>query len=431
MKSQLEWVKNFFTQNGYLEYNALNHIGISSPLKFIEKNFPDFNVFKLDSCAVGQLIFDQVEAAIEDVISTATFVNILPILPAVADEKDAELILNQIIKKKSFHNLHVFISSVVVTDQYLRNIIKIFDQKIEEKAQKCVSSGAYFKFITSQEKGNSRNNLDDEKFETKADKKEERRKKAAEGKGGGGTQGRETKTRSTKKKYGKNIQNDDDSDDNSKRKAKTEKLEIIELKDVIEILSKVELLEEEDSEELIEEIANYLFPKLHKASLEAAKVIYESTIAATNQDRRKKYNELQEKLNDLVLKVRLFEKGYKQFSSQEVQQQLSKYLLKSICTDVANEIFAYIVQDDGKFEGKEMTNELRAKILNSLPNDQKGPLNTLNKSLGSSSVEDFLNIIDEVVGPGFCDILLKKPDKKKERWEKYLHAFMRFSFNQP
>ncbi|KAK6620691.1 hypothetical protein RUM43_010986 [Polyplax serrata] len=418
-KSQFEWVKNFYAQNGYLEYSALSRIGISNPVKFVEKNFQNLNLIKLDSCAVGQLIFDQVEAAIDDVIQTATLVNILPILPTVADEKDAEFILHHVMKKKSCQSLHIFNSSVVVTDQYLRNLMKIFDEEIEKKAKECVSSGAYLKFMTAQDKPSHKTSMDDDKFESKADKKEERRKKASEGKGGGGTQGRETKTKSTKKKYGKTVHNDDNSDDDKRGKSKNEggskKLEILDIEDIKKILNGVDLIEEEDSEELVEEIANHLYPKLHKQAQESAKTMYESTIAATNQNRRKKYTEMQDKLNDLILKIRLFERGYKQFPSKDVQQQLAKYLLKTICTDVTNEIFTYVVQDDGKFEGKEMTNDLRTKIVNSVPNDQKDVLNTLNKSLSSSTLDDFLNIIEDAVGPGFCDVLLKKTDKKKER----------------
>ena len=414
----MEWVRNFYNQNGYLEYNVLSNIGISNPTKFIEKNFSNLKLFKLDSCAVGEIIFDQIEGALEDVISTATFVNILPILPTIADEKDAELLLNEIIKKKSYKNLYVFASSVAVTDQYLRSLFKMFDSEIENKAKECVTSGAYFKFISSQDKSGHKNSLDDEKADSKADRKEERRRKAAEGKGGGGTQGRETKTKSTKKKYGKNVQDDDSSDEQNARKkdGNKKKIEILDLNDIKDILRKEELLDEEDSDELIVAIAEYLYPKLHGMALESAKTIFESTLASTNQDRRKKHNELQDKINDLVLKVRMFEKGYKQFPSKDVQQQLAKYLLKTICTDIAKEIFTCVVEDDGKYEGKEMTPELRTKIANSMSNDRKEPLQTLNKSLASSSVDDFLNIIDDVVGPGFCDILLKKPDKKKEKF---------------
>lgn len=398
----------------------MSRLGITNPVKFIEKKFSNTKLFVLDSCAVGSLIFEQVEAVIEDTISSASFVNILPILPTMVDENDAELILNKILKKKSNQNLHIFNSSVVITDQYLRNLLKIFDKKLEEKAQKYVLSGEYFKFISSQDKGSHKTFIDEEKAETKVDKREERRRKAAEGKIGGGTQGRETKTKSAKKKYGKFSQNDDDLYEETKKKSDKEtgsvKIEIIQLKEIIEILAEEEMLKEEDSEQLIEEIANYLMPKLHKMALEICKSIYESTISATNQDRKKKHNELQEKLNDLVLKVKLFEKGYKQFTAKDIQQQLAKYLLKSICTDVVNAVFGYVVTDDGKFESKEKTNESRLKALNSVPNDLKETLIKLNKSLASSNVDEFLDIIEESVGPGFCDILLKKVDRKRERY---------------
>lgn len=73
-----------------------------------------------------------------------------------------------------------------------------FKPLIEEQAKKDIESKKYEKILSH---ANSADKLD--LGDDKMDKKEERRKKAAAGKGGGGTQGRETKTKSTKKKYGK------------------------------------------------------------------------------------------------------------------------------------------------------------------------------------------------------------------------------------
>lgn len=218
----------------------------------------------------------------------------------------------------------------------------------------------------------------------------------------------------------KNTQHDsdEDEDDNSnfKNSKQAPKLEIVNLSDIKKLLGNVETLQEEDeADALIEQMGRYLLPKLNEKALATAKTVYEESWIHSNQDRRKKHNELQEKLNDLVMKVRLFEKGLKLFTSKDTQQQLAKYLLKTICTDITNDIFLYVAQDNVKLDGKEVTNEVRLKILNGLSNDMRETLMALHKSLASSSVDDFLNVIDAAVGPGLCDIILKKPDKKKER----------------
>lgn len=60
------------------------------------------------------------------------------------------------------------------------------------------------------------------------------------------------------------------------------------------------------------------------------------------------------------------------------------------------------------------------KILNDLPNESKEPLLKLHKSLNISSVEEVLNCVEGALGPGICDMILRKPDKKKERYAKRL-----------
>jgi hypothetical protein len=48
----------------------------------------------------------------------------------------------------------------------------------------------------------------------------------------------------------------------------------------------------------------------------------------------------------MFVNVKLFEKGIKQFNDKEVQQQLVRYLLKTLCTEITNEIFSYIAQEN-------------------------------------------------------------------------------------
>jgi hypothetical protein len=56
------------------------------------------------------------------------------------------------------------------------------------------------------------------------------------------------------------------------------------------------------------------------------------------------------------------------------------------------------------------------KILNDFPNESKEPLLKLHKSLNTNSVEEVLNCVEGALGPGICDMILRKPDKKRERY---------------
>lgn len=104
---------------------------------------------------------------------------------------------------------------------------------------------------------------------------------------------------------------------------------------------------------------------LNKSGLVAAEAIFESTMASTAQSRRKTHSELQEKLNAMFVNVRLFEKGIKQFSDKDVEQHLAKYLIKTLCTEITNEIFCYVAQENmiQYDQAKELSPEVRLLCL--------------------------------------------------------------------
>jgi hypothetical protein len=89
--------------------------------------------------------------------------------------------------------------------------------------------------------------------------------------------------------------------------------------------------------------------------------VFESTLASSAQSRRKTHSDLQDKLNAMLVNVRLFEKGIKQFSDKDIQQQLVKYLLKTLCTEITNEVFSYVAQENmiQYDQSKELSPEVR------------------------------------------------------------------------
>jgi hypothetical protein len=79
-------------------------------------------------------------------------------------------------------------------------------------------------------------------------------------------QGRETKTKSTKKKYlrGKTTAGDNSDEEIISASGKTtkssNKLELLSIAEIKDVLAEDETLQEDDFEELISEIAHHLYP---------------------------------------------------------------------------------------------------------------------------------------------------------------------------
>lgn len=332
------------------------------------------------------------------------YVDLQTNLPSVFNEKDIQIILDKILTSQKQQQTLV-LNSFVISKAFLENISKDCGELVKDKAKKAVESGKYQQYQTSLQVSHKTNKF--EEVEEKVDKREERRKKAAGGKTGGGTQGRETKTKSTKKSgrnYNKQIEDDFEREE----------------KMVLEILNEEDLLgaiqvplEEEGLEELVQPIIEYLLPKLNEQGLEIAGTIYATTIADKTANRRQTHNEVQNKLNAMLGDIRLFEKGIKLFPV-DVQSHLYKYLIKTLCTDVVTEILNYVAAEQNIDTTTEnFNNDQRLKFINELPQEFKAPLTNLTKTLTGHSVDEFMTAVEE--GLSACSMIIKKIDKKKDR----------------
>merc|ERR1719350_1876459 len=63
---------------------------------------------------------------------------------------------------------------------------------------------------------------------------------------------------------------------------------------------------------------------------------------------------------------------------------------------------------------KELTSEARVKVINELPKEISESALKIHKAVNGNSVTEFLVVLESQVGT-FCAVMLKKPDKKKDR----------------
>lgn len=423
-KAQSEWVNNFYKQNGYLEYDALQRLGISDPVNFVQRNFSTEKLLQLPTCAVGKQLLSQVEASVEEAIATGSWLDVMQILPSVFDVTDGEEILKTALKNCGATSAtQIFCNSYLVTDQFLQHLMKpVNEELVHKKAEQAVVSGAYQQAqIELRNSKNTSSKVDNE--EEKFDKRDERRRKAAVGKAGGGAQGRETKTKSAKKKHQKNRVEESDSEDevSVKKQEANRLLQIINNEEIKPILLREQSFQDEELEEFVNEIAAYVLPIVNKSAIAEAQQIFESRVVSDTQSRRKLHSELQEKINMLMNDIRLYEKGLKQFPVKDTQTQLTKYLLKTIGTDIVNGIFSFVAQENCTQHDnvKELTVEMRQKICSEIGKELRDPLSKLNKTLVGNSLEEFMSILESVLSS--IDLVIRKPDKKKDRPQMLAH----------
>ncbi|XP_058808756.1 E3 UFM1-protein ligase 1 homolog isoform X2 [Phymastichus coffea] len=399
-KSQSEWVDNFYKQNGYLEYDALTRLGISDPKNFVKRHFPNEKLIKLDTVVVGPMIIDQVDANIEDVVATGSFTDIYPLLPSVFSPEDVEILLKETSSRMK-SSIHIFATTVIVSDAYLQALYKKLEPLAEKKAKEAVESGKWLQTVVE----NKLKSRTMDAVDTKVDRKAERRKKAATGKAGGGSQGRETKTKSTKKKYhnSKNHDFDNSEDDQAGITNNKVDLELFTLDYIKDQLNKDANFS--DMNEFVDELATHFHLLLNKYIAVVAEQLLQKN-KTTN------LNDLDDRLNVLISNIRVFEKGIKCLDKND-QTTMAKYLLKTLAVDFATEIFKLAAHQNVIQCSPNLTTEARQKMLQDLPKDVKEPLTNLHKALAGDSIEEFLNTVEPALL--VCCLVLKKYDKKKDK----------------
>ncbi|KAF5282980.1 hypothetical protein FQA39_LY04851 [Lamprigera yunnana] len=404
-RSQNEWVQNFYKQNGYLEFDTLIRLGINDYKTYLKKHFS--NEIMLKSCILSERLTDRIDADVEECIASKSYVDLQSNLPNVLDDDDIKIIIDKVLTSQKVRNI-VVLDNYLISKVFLESLSKDCDAFLQDQAKHIFESGKYQRYQTELQMQSSKPHKGDADIEDKVDKREERRKRAASGKSGGGAQGRETKTKSTKKaiRTVKNLIEDDSYEPDKKIT-----LNIITFEDVEKLIEKK--LESEGLSEISDNIVNYLLPTLNNNGLEIAAKLYACTVADRTAARRHTHNDVQNKVNALLGDVRLFEKGLKCFPA-DIQAQLHKYLLKTICLDILNELLNYIASEKGhNVDTEKFTNEQRLKFINDLSSEYKTPFQMVFKTLSGQNVEEFMVATEESLT--ICSMILKKIDKKKDR----------------
>ncbi|KAK3742853.1 hypothetical protein QZH41_015373, partial [Actinostola sp. cb2023] len=411
-QSQNSWVDDFFKQNGYIEYDALTRLGITDGKQFLKRRYHNNELF-LPTCCVGQLLQDNVHATIDEGLSTTGWIDVMPLLPTPFTGEDANQFVQSYLKVSGRTTAHVFCDSFVASEEFIETCKVPFEKIMQTKAAKdAAESPALLSELSKRDMANMKGS--GSAADRRESKKEERLKRATTGSKGGGSVGgrggRETKTRKVKDKRYKGGKNEeaDDSADFTERNTHSDELQFMNIEQITEILQNNN---KECDEEFMTEVAGQLYRPLTRSYQQVVRTILQTS----GDKKRKSHAEVQEKVNTLWCSAKVFEKGIQLFDD-DVQVHLSRHLLRTVCTDIANLAVNMLAADHmlAVTDETTLTPENRMKIITKMPEQIKAPLIKLNSSLNGKETSEFFNQFDVVSGPGLCEFMIKKLDKKKE-----------------
>ncbi|XP_077427198.1 E3 UFM1-protein ligase 1 isoform X2 [Vanacampus margaritifer] len=414
-KTQNTWVDSSLQQNGYLEFDSLIRLGIPEPVSHIKKRFKGRDLLFLSAACVSQALVDQVEASVEEAVSSASWADMEAVLPSCLSKEDMGMLINQAMRNTNMQSsARLMGGTIVVSEKWIGECLGLFDDPIQQKAQKEFKSNPVL--LITEEDAKQASAFAENAGLSKKDKRDgERKKKATEGsgsvKGGGGGNAREIRIRKTKKKGRK-----DEDEDEPRPRSKKEDAPFMTQEEIEAVLE--ERLSD-CPQEILSELAEYFVRPLSKAYQEALRGLLASSTCPLSAN-KKSVKDLQEELTNLYNNIRLFEKGTK-FFSDETQVVIAKHVLKTVGTDGANILVNFLAADlmmSVENPGS-ITAELRMKILTKVSDDTKAPLMKLHNSLNGKTIEEFLENFE--TSAEACGFMLKKADKKKERQAFLLH----------
>uniref|UniRef100_A0A673KKY0 E3 UFM1-protein ligase 1 n=1 Tax=Sinocyclocheilus rhinocerous TaxID=307959 RepID=A0A673KKY0_9TELE len=382
-KAQSTWVESFLKQNGYLEFEALTRLGIPDPVSYIKKRFKSSKLLFLKSACVGKAIVDQLEASVEEAINSATWVDLQPMIPSSLSEEDVGILLNEVLRAMNVQSSARLLSTSVVSEKFITGCIALFDDIMQQKAQKEVKNNPVFLIMEDDVKQASV--LLETSTSSKKDKRDERRKKATEGsgsvKGGGGGNAREIRIRKTKKK----AKREEDSDEETTHTSQSMNTDVL----VLTHTQQMKMLWVSRTNNKQHCLSVLIKPQLFCFARPLSKMYQEVVSAAfmstsstgAGGSRKKNMKDLQEEINNLYNNIRLFEKGTKLFSD-ETQAAIARHVLRTVCTDVTNVLLSFVAAEHMTSDSSTaITSEIRLKILAKLSDEVKSPLMKLHNSL--------------------------------------------------
>ncbi|CAI9105271.1 OLC1v1004161C1 [Oldenlandia corymbosa var. corymbosa] len=456
--AQKECVDSFFSQNSYIDYGAVQKLGIPQPVQYLQSRYSEG--IALDTLFAHPSIVEMLDSSAEDAFERGSWVDALSVLPSSFSSQDASKVLSLC---PSVQNALKSNKAIILGDSYVfsNGFLQVLFDRLENDTETLnLDPSASLGLSDSSQTNNDASSNDALSGSNETGKL--------------GLSGKQAPDKGSKKKKGKSMGNSkmeaaevdldyqetaptkskknqkkskvassshaSDSRPGAKKdndKTKEDSLNCISEEWLIQkIKPMVPDIEEqgiEDPEAFLAPLASYLRPKLLNSLKERRKAAF-----TQNAQRMKRVmDNLQRKLDESFLNMQLYEKALDLFEDDpSTSVLLHKHLLRSTATpivdfllldlDTHNKLKNGIEAEDSEKTESTLSPGDRNTLAKSLPGPLSQKALAVIESLEAKRVETFMTALRALVDES--GLVLKKLDKKLERT--LLHSYRKDLLSQ-
>ncbi|KAG6541195.1 hypothetical protein Mapa_017429 [Marchantia paleacea] len=140
-QSQRESVEAFFSQNGYISYDVLRKLVISQPKTYLQDKYPEG--IALETVFIHPSITSVLDAASEEAIVGGGWFDALPLVPTSFSSADAALLLSlcpSVIKAKKEGTAFILAETCVVSLEFIKTLSEKVEVEVRNLAEKAVEA---------------------------------------------------------------------------------------------------------------------------------------------------------------------------------------------------------------------------------------------------------------------------------------------------
>ncbi|KAL3985346.1 hypothetical protein ACH3XW_38255 [Acanthocheilonema viteae] len=367
-----QYILKTFLQEGMLRLAVFKKLFISEPKIYMKEILQDMEhstLIYFPSAILSIKVWNEIEAVVKEEMNSKSVVDVRLHMPEIVQSRaDIEQAIISLVKNNE-NWLFVPGISYIYSQQLLSFAMKALDGLINIRAEEITSIWGKQKAFKKQEK------KQDEEWNTAKSKK---------GKGGKG-------------KTLKQILPEESTLDLLIRLSEEEIIK--ELKKTNDIPN-----------ELLEDVTEQIRTKAENLLRSRTELLLDNVHAISIQDHKRAHAQLQETLCALYDNICIFEDGAATFEDT-VASNLQIHLLRTLCTDFANNVLSYIsrTQNVDTLNTK-ARNETIANIENA---ENRKAVEKLFTALSTKDLESFHDAVFGVCTSAVCALNLKMPDKKR------------------
>ncbi|XP_031488290.1 E3 UFM1-protein ligase 1 homolog [Nymphaea colorata] len=445
--AQRESIESFFSQNSYINYDVLHKLAVAQPKQYLQSRYPEG--IPLETVFVHPSMVEMLDAAVEDAIEHASWIDSLSVLPSFFGHQDAAKLLSHCpLVQSSFRNAKaVLLGEIyILSTAFIKSVFSQMELKVDDCIQaKLSSSHGTHDSSCSSSMSNSKDDSGINGDESSGGKhlekgsKKKKNKSTVSTKSGGSENNHETLSNlPTKNKKHQGKGRDSNTSQVSDTKPSTKKESSKFRDDELDSLSEewmcqqiLELFPDFEGHDGPDSLVMALVMHLRPMLLSSWKERRNAVLMATADRRRRMIENMQRKLDESSLEMQLFGKALDLFEDDpSISLVLHRHLLRTmgasivdwflINLDIYNKLnTGGAVEEIQISEPPSLGSAERQSIIKSLPRSLSMKALLVVEALEGKQVDTFMNALWEMAEESGLSV--KKLDKKLERT--MLHSY--------